>query len=47
LSTDFGFVQSPPGLVTFSFNGVDRDRRGTLHVDGDAANVIYEISRRL
>ena len=46
VATDLGFVPSPPGLVAFFFNGVDLDRRGTLYVNGDAANVIYQISRR-
>ena len=46
VATDLGFVPSPPGLVAFWFNGVDLDRRGTLYVNGDAANVIYEIGRR-
>lgn len=46
VATDLDFVQSPPGLVAFWLNGVDLDRRGTLYVNGDAANVIHEISRR-
>jgi DNA-binding beta-propeller fold protein YncE len=45
IATDLGFVQSPPGLVALWFNGVDLDRRGNLYVNGDAANVIYKISR--
>lgn len=46
IATDLGFVQSPPGLVALWFNGVDLDRWGNLYVNGDAANVIYKISRR-
>jgi hypothetical protein len=46
IATNLGFAQSPPGLVAFWFNGVDTDRWGDLYVNGDAANVIYEISRR-
>lgn len=46
IATDLGFAPSPPGLVAFWFNGVDIDRRGDLYVNGDAANVIYEVSRR-
>lgn len=46
IATGLGFTPSPPGLVAFWFNGVDLDRRGDLYVNGDAANVIYRISRR-
>jgi len=46
IATDLGFAQSFPGLVALWFNGVDLDRRGNLYVNGDAANVIYKISRR-
>lgn len=46
IATGLGFAPSPPGLVAFWFNGIDLDRRGDLYVNGDAANVIYKISRR-
>ncbi len=46
IATGLGFTQSPAGLVAFWFNGIDVDRRGNLYVNGDAANVIYKISRR-
>jgi hypothetical protein len=46
IATDLGFVQSLPGLVALWFNGVALDRRGNLYVNGDAANVIYKISRK-
>jgi sugar lactone lactonase YvrE len=48
IATDLGFVQFPqfPGFLALWFNGIDHDRRGNLYVNGDAANVIYKISRR-
>jgi sugar lactone lactonase YvrE len=45
IAADLGLTPSPPGTVAFWFNGIDRDRRGNLYVNGDAANVIYKISR--
>ncbi len=45
IATDLGFVQIP-GFLALWFNGVDLDRRGNLYVNGDAANIIYKVSRR-
>jgi sugar lactone lactonase YvrE len=46
IASDLGFVQIQPELfLALWFNGVAIDRQGDLYVNGDAANVIYKISR--